>query len=220
MENNLTLLNVFLDKDDIQRVSGRALHEYLGIQTRYTQWFARMLEYGFEEKTDYFPVSQKCESGGASGIKVIQDHYITLDMAKEIAMLQRNDMGKTARQYFIQIEKQYKSWLMSRARGIEQRHCLTDTIDEVTPDSPYKKFAYANITNLVYKTVFGKTCKELKQGRHLSKKANLRDYLSKVELSEIKRIEKLVDSFLGLGKTYKEIKEILEREYVPKLRIM
>ena len=90
-------------------VSGRELHEFLEVKTQYTKWFERMCEYGFVENQDYVPVSQKSLSGGASGFKVILDHALKLDMAKEISMIQRNEKGKQARQYFINIEKEYKS---------------------------------------------------------------------------------------------------------------
>lgn len=92
-------------KDGQQLVSGRELHKFLEIKTPYTQWFERMVEYEFVENTDFIPVSQKSESGGISGVKVVQDHLMTLNMAKEISMLQRNEKGKQARQYLLSAKK-------------------------------------------------------------------------------------------------------------------
>lgn len=121
------LIEIKVNKNQEPIVSGRMLHEFLEVKSPYTQWFERMKEYGFAENEDFVPHSQKCESGGASGIKVIQDHAIKLDMAKEIAMIQRTDKGKQARQYFIQVEKDYNSpeKIMARALQIAQQELST-----------------------------------------------------------------------------------------------
>lgn len=88
-------------------VSGRDLHEFLDIKARYNDWFERMKNYGFEENVDYTAITQKRVT--AQGNRTAYtDHAMTLDMAKEISMIQRNDKGKQARQYFIEVEKEYK----------------------------------------------------------------------------------------------------------------
>ena len=97
-------------------VSGRDLHEFLEVQTKYTDWFKRMIEYGFKENVD-FSVFLKNEHDETvfGGVRKITDHAITLDMAKEISMIQRTEKGKQARQYFIQVEKAYR-----KERGLPQ----------------------------------------------------------------------------------------------------
>ena len=98
-------------------ISGRDLHEFLGIKTEYRKWFPRMTDYGFIENQDYIRVSQKCPTPG--GEQEIVDHAIKLDMAKEIAMIQRNGKGKQARQYFIAVEKAWNSPEMIMKRALE-----------------------------------------------------------------------------------------------------
>lgn len=112
------LLKVTVNDKQEQTVSGRDLHMFLGIETKYTQWFNRMCEYGFTENVDYIPHSQKRESGGASGYKVITDHIMKLDMAKELCMLARNEKGKQARQYFIEVEREWNSPEKVMARAL------------------------------------------------------------------------------------------------------
>lgn len=85
-------------------VLGRDLHIFLEIETEYKKWFSRMCEYGFEEGKDYIRVTQKCLTLG--GEQEMVNHQLTLDMAKELSMIQRTDKGKQARQYFIECEKQ------------------------------------------------------------------------------------------------------------------
>ncbi|QAT40870.1 phage antirepressor KilAC domain-containing protein [Clostridium sp. JN-9] len=103
-------------------ISGRDLHEFLEIKTEYRKWFPRMAGYGFIENQDYIRVSQKCPTQG--GVQEIVDHAIKLDMAKEIAMIQRNEKGKQARQYFIAVEKAWNSpeMIMKRALEIANRN--------------------------------------------------------------------------------------------------
>ena len=101
-------------------VSGRELHEFLEIKTPYTQWFERMATYGFNSNEDYALVSQKCETNNPKNpITIIQDHVVKLDMAKELAMIQRNEKGKQARQYFIKVEKAWNSPEMIMKRALE-----------------------------------------------------------------------------------------------------
>lgn len=142
-------------KDGQQLVSGRELHEFLEIKTPYTQWFERMCEYGFVENTDYILVSQKSESSNITGIKVVQDHLITLNMAKEISMLQRNEKGKQARQYFIKCEEAWNSpeMILARANQI-QSHMIEDYTkkielleNKVKEDKPKVIFADAVATS-------------------------------------------------------------------------
>lgn len=65
-----------------------------------------MAEYGFVENIDFVRVTQKCPTPG--GIQNITDHAMSIDMAKEISMIQRTEKGKQARQYFIEVEKRSK----------------------------------------------------------------------------------------------------------------
>ncbi|HAP9141208.1 TPA: phage antirepressor Ant, partial [Enterococcus faecium] len=76
--------------------------------------FSRMAEYGFVENIDFVRVTQKCPTPG--GIQNITDHAMKLDMAKEISMIQRTEKGKQARQYFIEVEKEYKQQLLDTSK--------------------------------------------------------------------------------------------------------
>ncbi len=100
-------------------VSGRELHYKLGIETPYSKWFNRMCEYGFVENVDY-AVTDIFVHNSNGGKQNILDHVIKIDMAKELAMIQRNEKGKVARQYFIDVERKYNSpdMIMQRALRI------------------------------------------------------------------------------------------------------
>ena len=100
-----TLINITTDNDYNQTVSGRELHEFLGINSNYTTWFQRMCEYGFTENVDYSTCFPNLESENKHGGQNKIDHILTLNMAKELCMLARNEKGKQARQYFLEVEK-------------------------------------------------------------------------------------------------------------------
>src|SRR5690625_1067037 len=105
-------------------VTGRDLYEFLNLKTPYTRWFKRMCEYGFAENVDFIVTDIFVKDDTAFGGKrKIIDHHIKLDMAKEISMLQRNERGKQARQYFIDIERKWNSpeMIIQRAMQIQQK---------------------------------------------------------------------------------------------------
>lgn len=98
-----------IEREGRQLVSGRELHEFLEIGTKYKDWFRRMVEYGFEEEIDFIRVAQKRATNNLKNpVTTVIDHAISIDMAKEISMIQRTEKGKTARQYFINCEKKLK----------------------------------------------------------------------------------------------------------------
>lgn len=98
-----------IEREGRQLVSGRELHEFLEIKTKYKDWFPRMVEYGFEEEIDFIMVAQKRATNNLKNpVTTVIDHAISIDMAKEISMIQRTEKGKIARQYFINCEKKLK----------------------------------------------------------------------------------------------------------------
>lgn len=109
------LLKVEVNEQQEPCISGRELHEFLEVETPYHIWFPRMVGYGFDEDIDFSTFEQKCSK--PQGGRPSTDHIIKLDMAKELAMIQRSEKGKQARQYFIEVEKEYNSpeKIMARA---------------------------------------------------------------------------------------------------------
>lgn len=103
----LQITNTKINNQEINAVSARELHKFLECTERFSAWFERMCQYGFEEQQDFTGVkSFTVVNNGAE--KPLDDFMISIDMAKEISMLQRSDKGKEARKYFIECEKQLK----------------------------------------------------------------------------------------------------------------
>ena len=120
------LINIKTTETGEPTVLGRELHDFLKVATPYDKWFPRMAEYGFSEGKDFSTFLSESTGGRPS-----TDHLLTIDMAKELAMIQRTERGKQARQYFIQVEKDYNSpeKIMARALRIAEKELSTLKLD-------------------------------------------------------------------------------------------
>ncbi|MCW2286995.1 phage anti-repressor protein [Leucobacter luti] len=136
------------EHDGKQAVSGRELHEFLQITTPYTKWFDRMLEYGFTQGVDHVDIFVRVPSDAGGRDYEQRDHALTLDMAKELSMLQRNERGKQARRYFIEVEKRaramspalpgtYADALRELASTVEQNAALEAKVEADEPKVAY-----------------------------------------------------------------------------------
>lgn len=141
------LIKINYENADRPTVLGRDLHEVLGIETPYRIWFPRMCGYGFVENEDYTPY----KFVHPQNKQEITDHQLTIEMAKEICMIQRTDKGKQCRHYFLELEKAWNTpeMVMGRALKIAQNQLdslkgenlkLTEKIKE---DKPKVLFADA-----------------------------------------------------------------------------
>ena len=152
------LINVTLNDSHEPVVSGRQLHEALGVNSRYTTWFDRMKEYGFTEGQDFLP-----NLGKSTGGRQATDHIIKLDMAKEIAMIQRTDKGKEVRQYFIQVEKDFNSPEKIMARALLMADKKVHKLEaQIEADRPKVLFADA-VSASKSSCLIGELAKILKQ---------------------------------------------------------
>ncbi len=106
------------ERNGEQLVSGRDLHEFLEIGTQFSKWFDRMCEYGFSETKDYIAISQKRLTAQGNET-TYTDYLMKISMAKELSMLQRNERGKQAREYFIKCEEAWNSEDMVLARALQ-----------------------------------------------------------------------------------------------------
>ena len=136
------LINITLNDNHEPVVSGRQLHEALGVKTPYSMWFDRMVEYGFTENQDFLLNNFVKQTGRGGHNKV--DHIIKLDMAKEIAMIQRTERGKQVRQYFIQVEKDFNSPEKIMARALLMADQKVHKLEaQIEADRPKVLFADA-----------------------------------------------------------------------------
>lgn len=168
--NNLIPVNY---DGENQTVSGRELHEFLEVGTLFKDWFPRMCEYGFTEGTDFNPL--KIEQVQIEGFREVTrsttDYQITIEMAKELAMLQRTEKGKQARHYFIQLEKAWNSPEQIMARAIQIANKQINSLQlQIESDKPFANFgkSIANSSDSITLGEFAKVCNNngIKIGRN------------------------------------------------------
>lgn len=146
----MNLIPVNVTKNDEQYVSGRDLHMFLEIETPYPKWFSRMCEYGFTENLDFKTdknVRVQLE-GNRNVSREVINHNLTIEMAKQLCMLARNDKGREAREYFIEVEKEWNSpeKVMSRALKIannvinEQKVLIAYQEQQIAEFKPVKDY--------------------------------------------------------------------------------
>ncbi|MGQ2283475.1 phage antirepressor KilAC domain-containing protein [Leuconostoc pseudomesenteroides] len=126
------------------RVNARELHEALEIKTQFNKWIERMIEYGFTEEIDFWSFLSKTQNGGRPSV----EYNLTISMAKEVAMIQRNEKGKEVRNYFIQVEDRYKKLAndpsYQMALGLKASQLLLDQKDQIIAEmKPKALFADA-----------------------------------------------------------------------------
>ncbi|MDE6021462.1 MAG: antA/AntB antirepressor family protein [Ruminococcus sp.] len=130
---------------DRPTVSGRELHEALEVKTAYKDWFPRMCEYGFTKGVDFNPlIFEQVRTEGARQVKrEIEDHALTIPMAKELCMLQRTEKGKEMRRYFIAVEEQWNSPDAIMARALQLSNAklkqMQITVSELTVENQIMK---------------------------------------------------------------------------------
>lgn len=133
-------------QNDQPSVSARELHEFLDVKTAYKDWFPRMCEYGFSEGADFNLLKiERVQTEGCRIVsRIVDDAVLTIDMAKEICMIQRNEKGKIARQYFLQIEKDWNSPEKVMARALQIANDKLIRLEaKIEADAPKVLFADA-----------------------------------------------------------------------------
>ena len=169
------------------------------------------IETSFESRGKFYPQYELTRDGfsllvmGFTGSKALEWKLKYIEAF--------NEMERELKRLF----EERKRTEIERAKGIIIRHVLTDTIKMKIADSPNKKFAYPIYTKLIYRTIFGKSLKELQADFGVKPKETVRDYMTAEQLKEVESMEMLVSSLINLGMSYDEIKSFIQQKYTPML---
>ena len=121
---------------------------------------------------------------------------------------QFNAMEKALREI---LEERHRTE-MERAKGIAVRQALTNSLKASKENDRMHGFAYSTYTDMIYRNLFGKSAKQIREENGLSKKDNLRDYFDADDLKKIQSKEMLVSGLIDCGWGYNEIKEFIKTE--------
>lgn len=160
------LIKVNYENSNRPTVMGRDLHEVLEIKTAYKDWFPRMCEYGFIEGEDFCSILSESTGGRPS-----TDHQLTIDMAKEICMIQRTDIGRKVRKYFINVENEYKEIKLTNLRESRPDKDMNVKVKEmnarVRMSNQYLKLAAVDTVSQQYKNILVAKSAEILAGEPL-----------------------------------------------------
>lgn len=163
---------IIIVDEDMQTISARELHEKLEIKTAFKDWFPRMCEYGFVESVDFNPLKKEQVriEGDREVKREMMDYQLSMDMAKQICMIQRTAAGRQLRQYLIDLEKAWNTpeQVMARALKIADRRIesLKEQCGQLKADAermkPKEIFADA-VTSSHSSILIGELAKILRQ---------------------------------------------------------
>lgn len=100
MDEIINITRTTINEEEVNAVNARELHEKLGVKTQFKDWMPRRIEeFGFEEGKDFSSILSKSHG------RPSKEYIISIDMAKELAMVENNERGREIRRYFIEVEK-------------------------------------------------------------------------------------------------------------------
>lgn len=215
------------DRND-SKVNARDLHKQLNNGWKFTDWIEnRINSYQLIKEIDYFTVSRKYETVKNSSLqpKKTLDYNLTLDCAKQLAMVERTDIGALVRRYFIIIEKAFKNrtnWNQNRKNTLinckELRGALITKREELlngVPEWITNGNLYSIEFSLLNTVILGMSATQYRKEHNISSNEQIRNYFSEDQLDDIERLERY-DAQLIISQeiySYEERKQILQTEY-------
>lgn len=181
-------------------VSAYELHLYLEVTTQYAMWIKRRFtDYGFIEGRDFSPILVITNG------RPITDYILSIDTAKEIAIVEKTEKGREIRKYLIEVESKYRQQIERDSSKITRRG-LTDLIQDTGENERMHGHGFSTYTKLIYK----------KLGIEFTKEKNFRDSLSVEQLKAVEALEKMAEGYLRLGYDYSQIKQALPEFIIQK----
>ena len=115
-QNLIPVFNGKISNSETLLCDARKLHEFLQVSTRFNDWIKKRIEeYGFVENQDFIFATEILVAKKGRGGHNKTEYHVTLDMAKELAMVERNEQGRAARRYFIECEKKLHESLIAQS---------------------------------------------------------------------------------------------------------
>ncbi|HBE6455343.1 TPA: antA/AntB antirepressor family protein [Escherichia coli] len=208
-------------------VSAKALHKALGVGHDFTNWIkGRIDQYGFIAGTDFIRVENLSTPKRASAKtrqQIEHDYLLSLDMAKEVAMVERNEQGRAVRRYFIQCEEalqrsvpeiaaQYRRQLKARISAANLFKPMCDALNMARAElgKTTQQRHYSNESNMIARIVLGgMTAKQWAQANGIT--GEPRDSMNAAQLEHLAYLESTNITLIDMGMEYEQRKGELTR---------
>lgn len=220
---NQTPIEIALQIDEDGFTTSKKLYDWLDLNpSHYARWIKENItENPYADENEFSPLKAKTSPKGG---RPTEDYKITASLAKRISMAAKSEQGEQARNYFIGCEQalvrlaeQRHKTELERAKGIAVRQALTKALQQSNENDRMHGHAYSTYTNLIYKSIFGKDAKRLREEYGISKKDDLRECFSAEELQQVQSAEMLVSSLVEYGWGYDEIKGFILNEIAKRI---
>lgn len=213
-----TPIEIALQVDDDGMTTARKLYEFLELRkSDFARWCRTNItenEFAIENE-DYVRLFIDAETPTGGKLKR-EDYKLTASFAKKLSMKGYGERAEQARNYFIgceqalvRLSKQKRKTEMERERGIAVRNAFTDALKASNENERMHGHAYSVYTDVIYKVVFGKNAKQLREYYGISKTDKLRDCFTAEELEKVKSIEMIVSGLMNFGWGYDDIKDFI-----------
>lgn len=216
-DGNKTPIEIALQVDDDGMTTARKLYEFLELdKSHYSRWCKNnIVENEFAtENEDYFYSPSVANENGRGNFA--EDYKLTAHFAKKLSMKGYGERAEQARNYFVgceqalvRLSKQKRKTELERERGIAVRNAFTDALKSSNENERMHGHAYSVYTDVIYKVVFGKNAKQLREYYGISKTDKLRDCFTAEELEKVKSIEMIVSGLMNFGWGYDDIKDFI-----------
>jgi anti-repressor protein len=229
-----------------QTVSAKQLHRFLGIGRDFSTWIkGRIEQYGFIENDDYVVfdspelVNQSIKNKQLNKRETVRggdrrsvDYYLTLNMAKELAMIENNEKGRAIRKYFIRCEEHLKeitpaiqkkalNRLKARLKVADYSRPMCDALTEQRKalGKSANNTVFTNEFDMINRIVLGTTSSKYKKANDLT--GNIRDHLNEFELNHIAYLENANITLIHIGYDYHQRKaELIKLSHAYLIRHM
>lgn len=210
--NNL----VFLEPDDLNEIpftTSKVIAEHGRVRHDTVQRLIRSYETDLEEFGKLGFEIRPLESGQSEKVYKLNEQQATLLIIYMKNTLPVRQFKKALVKQFFLMQKELISRKVTRQIGKQAREALTNAIQGL-PESPHKQMKYKHYTDLVYKIVFGKNTKQLREFHSIGKTDNLRNRFTSAELGQVEKLEGQISSLIDLDYDYQAIKDIVSRKYL------
>lgn len=207
---------VFLEPNDLEEIpftTSKVVAEHGQVKHETVQRLIRNYEDDLKEFGKLGFEIRPLESGQSEKIYKLNEEQATLLITYMKNTLPVRSFKKSLVKQFYLMQKELTKRKVTRQIGKQAREALTNAIQEL-PDSPHKRMKYKHYTDLVYKIVFGKNSKQLREEFGIKKSEELRNRFTASELETVERLEKQVSSLIELGHDYQSIKGELTQKYL------
>ena len=218
VENNgKTPIEIALGIDDEGFTTAKRLYRWLELdESHYSRWIrANITENTFAKVGEDYSPLKASKGRGNHG----EDFKISASFAEKLSMMSKTERGEQARNYFVgceqalkRVAEQKRQTELERAKGIAVRQALTKAIQQSNENERMHGHAYSVYTDVIYKALFDKNAKQLRENYGITNKESLRDCFAEEELNDIQNAEMLVSSLIRYGWGYEDIKNFLSEQ--------